>query len=66
MGKKTEKLYTESKWKGINQYRCTECVFDTLDHKTILEHIELHKPKTKPKSTIIPVYDRFGNPVKEG
>jgi len=50
--------YTVGAWKGIKQYRCKKCPFDTLNMPDMQAHIgKRHAP---PPSQII---DRFGNPL---
>jgi len=63
---KLEECYTVSRWKGLTQYRCRMCPFDTLDEKTIIRHIqERHAPKSERKPVVVPIYDRFGNLIRE-
>lgn len=62
---KNELPYTLGEWKGLPQYRCKFCAFDTLNEPKILEHYaSRHAPKPEPKPTpLIQSFDRWGNPL---
>ncbi len=48
-GRKSEKAFDVGKWKGMPQYTCKKCNFDTLDEAAMHEHIKnVHTPP-KPK-----------------
>ncbi len=57
--------YTVGSWKGIVQYRCTKCAFDTVEgEQAMLEHIrKAHTPPPPPVVTL-PLVDRYGNPIR--
>jgi len=48
--------YTVGSWKGIEQYRCKKCPFDTLNLVDMQAHIS--KRHAPPPGQIV---DRFGN-----
>lgn len=58
--------YTVGAWKGLPQYRCRHCPFDTLHEKTIRRHvIERHVARPARQPVTVPIYDRFGNLITE-
>lgn len=64
--KKSSKKYEIGEWKGMKQYKCLLCPFDTLHRDVIEKHIaERHTPKKEVKKLKVPIYDRFGNLVTE-
>ncbi len=47
--RKSEKDFKTSEWKGLPQFVCKKCSFDTLDEAAMHEHIKnVHTPP-KPK-----------------
>ncbi len=47
--RKPEKGFEVGKWKGLPQFSCKKCNFDTLDEDAMHEHIkDVHTPP-KPK-----------------
>ncbi len=63
---KTETLYTVGLWKGLKQYRCMWCAFDTLNEETMFKHIEAHRlanRPTPPRKPSVLVADKRGNEV---
>ena len=61
-----EVRYTIGSWKGIVQYRCTKCPFDTVDGEAaMVEHIRTaHAPPPEPRMVELPLVDRYGNPMQ--
>ena len=59
-------FYSLGKWNGLTQYKCNQCPFDSLDEKTIKEHIIANhmaipiKPKVE-----VEIVDRFKNVIKK-
>jgi len=64
--KNLREMYELGSWKGLKQYKCKLCPYDTLHENEIIKHIqERHLPKPKPKvKKVLPIYDRFGNLVE--
>lgn len=60
-----ERLYTEGTWKGLPQWRCKLCAWDTLKgEEEMIRHIqEVHRSKPKTERVELPLVDRFGNPI---
>jgi hypothetical protein len=66
-GEKSQLPYTLGKWKGLRQWRCRLCQWDTLvDEAEMLAHIqEKHAPRARQTvTTELPFVDRYGNPIK--
>jgi hypothetical protein len=61
-----EPLYTVGRWKGLTQYRCTLCGWDTLHGEAAMrEHMaQRHTPPPKPKRVSALLVNRFGNPIE--
>ncbi len=62
-----KELYEMGEWKGLPQWRCTLCPFDTLaGEAAIVDHIiRAHfPPPPAPKETEVLRADRFGNIVE--
>ena len=56
--------YTLGKWKKYTQYKCILCSFDSLDEKSIIDHInERHVPKPPKPKVEVQLFDRFNRPV---
>ena len=59
-------LFTRGEWKGLPQWKCALCQWDTLKSEAeMMAHIrEVHMP-TPPKASLKPtgVVDRFGNQI---
>ncbi len=56
--------YTLGKWKKYTQYKCILCPFDSLDEKSIIDHInERHVPKPPKPKVEVQLFDRFNRPV---
>lgn len=59
-------LYVESAWKGLPQWRCRVCPWDTLkSEEEMRKHIEeVHlPPPAKPERVALPIVDKYGQPV---
>lgn len=59
-------LFTVGEWKGLPQWRCALCPWDTLVSEAEMRaHIaEVHlPPPEKPPARVLPLVDRFGNPI---
>ena len=58
--------YSMGEWRGFPQYKCNVCPFDSLNEKTIKDHIiDRHIPKpVRPKVSVIK-FDRHGKEVIE-
>jgi hypothetical protein len=50
-----EKPYTVGSWRGLTQYQCKLCPWDTLEgEEAMLEHLRTaHAPPPEPKSPIL-------------
>lgn len=54
-------------WKGLTQWRCRQCPWDTLNGaEAVLAHIqEVHQPPLRPPSPpLIAIADRWGHEVR--
>lgn len=62
-----EDLYEVSEWKGMPQWRCKICRWDTLvNREEMVEHITaVHLPQQPSGTPQILTADRFGNVVEE-
>lgn len=62
--KESVRLWDMGVWKGLSQWRCRLCRWDTLDgEEAMLKHIaEVH---TKKKTREFLIADRRGRPVEE-
>ncbi len=62
--KSIEDYYSVGKWKGLKQYKCNLCPFDSLDEKAIKAHIiERHMPKPPRPIVEVKLVDRFGRKI---
>ncbi len=62
--KTLEDYYSIGKWKGLKQYKCNLCPFDSLDEKAIKDHIiERHMPKPPKPVVKVAITDRFGREI---
>ena len=43
------KQYIKNKWKGLDNYKCLQCRFASLNEETILEHVTKHPPLPEPE-----------------
>jgi hypothetical protein len=58
--------YTLGKWRGLTQYRCKFCAWDTVKGEgAMLAHFEeRHRPRPAPR--LIQAYDARGRPIEIG
>lgn len=59
-------IFTMGSWKGLPQWRCVLCPWDTLDGEAaMLAHYQANHapPPPPPAPVLIQAYDRFGNPI---
>lgn len=60
--KTIDDYFVIGKWKGLKQYKCTLCNFDSLEEEEIKNHIiERHIPKPPKPKVITQLVDRYGN-----
>jgi len=63
--KTVDDYYSVGKWKGLNQYKCNLCPFDSLSEQAIKNHIiDRHFPKPVKPAVKPKIYDRFNNEIK--
>lgn len=56
--------YSIGKWKGLNQYKCNLCPFDSLNERAIKDHIiDRHFPRPVAPKVKPEIFDRFGNKI---
>jgi len=56
--------WTEGAWKGLPQYRCKYCPFDTLDEELMREHyLKVHLASQPTPPISVPVTDQFEETV---
>lgn len=62
-----DELYEVGWWKGMTQYRCKICQWDTLNGKEeMVQHIiACHLPQESAEAPQILTADRFGNVVEQ-
>jgi len=61
-----EESFTVGKWRGLVQWRCALCAWDTLDSEEAMwAHLrDVHAPKPKVERRMLPLVDRFGNLIE--
>lgn len=63
-----EPIYTLGEWKGLTQYCCRHCRFDSLSEAALLAHyVDKHAPRPEPKPTgppLVQAFDRRGRPIE--
>ena len=58
-----ERGYRDAQWKGLPNYRCLLCPWDTLEEPLMVAHQAEHAPRQAPRRVSRALMDRFGNPV---
>ncbi len=64
--KTVKDYYSIGEWRGLPQYKCNSCPFDSLNEKSIKEHvIDRHIPAPVRPKVEVKILDRFGNEVNK-
>jgi len=63
--RKTEEPGFEiGQWRGMKQWRCRHCAFDTLDGEAAMrQHLMAHAPPSEPVGSVVPMYNRQGHRI---
>ena len=58
-------IFTLGSWRGMTQWRCSACAFDTLNGESeIFKHyFERHVAKPAEKPALIQSFDKRGKPI---
>jgi len=61
-----KELYEIGKWREFKKYSCKLCPYETLNEEDMINHIEqFHMPRPERRKVKVPIFDRYGNLIKE-